>query len=292
VLAAALLAGLAFWTMLALGLHWSPIGWDARLAHRGSGAFATYLATVAPFVMLLVWPPPGGMNTGPRFSLAALALCALVLIGARLSDARILWIALAAAVAITAFCSGRRASGRTTAAAVVLVLLAALLFVDMAHDRAQLYPAATSIGDTLASDPRLAIWKRSLELIRQHPWLGNGYGLHILGPVFGEGPNVRHPHNLFVSQWLQTGAVGVALFTLMICAVGARYVAFVRSGDEALARLGAIGCAVLASFVIRNLTDDFFLRANGRILFAVNALLLAGGALRMRELLPARATPP
>jgi O-antigen ligase len=284
-IAAGLLAALAFWTALAVGFALSSGGWDASVAHRGTGAFATYLATLAPFLMLLVWRPPVGMNTGPQTAVAALVLLALVLITARMADTRILWIALAAVVAITALCVRPSLDARTSAAALVLILLFGLFFFDVARDRAQhVYPPETSVSDTLVGDPRIGIWKRSVDRIRDRPWHGHGYGLHILGPTFGEDAKVRHPHNLFMSQWLQTGAIGLALFMLMLGAVAARFVGFLRARDDALRRFGALGLAVLAAFVIRNLTDDFFLRANGKILFAANALLLGAGALRLREL--------
>jgi len=56
-----------------------------------------------------------------------------------------------------------------------------------------------------------------------------------------------------------------------------------RSGDRWLARLGALGLMVLAGFIARNLTDDFFLRANARLLFAVHGMLLGAAHLRRRQ---------
>lgn len=287
-LAGTLLAGLAFWTALAVGFALSVAGWDSRLFHRGEGAFATYLVTVSPFVALLLWRPPAGLASGPRSLAAAVLLIALVLISARLSDNRILWIALAASVIIIAAGARPRiAPVWKAAAAGLLIVVFALLFFDAARQRAELAsPGNGSVTAMLASDPRLAIWKHAIERIRARPWQGYGYGLHILGSQIGADTGDRrimHPHNLFASQWLQTGAIGLALFLLMLATLAVRYVRFVRSSDVVLARLGAIGLAVLAAFVIRNLTDDFFIRANGKILFAAHAILLGLAAARLRE---------
>jgi O-antigen ligase len=286
-LAGTLLAGLAFWTALAVGFAMSAGGWDARPFHRGEGAFATYLVTVSPFVALLLWRPPAGLASGPRSLAVAILLIALVLISARLSDNRILWVAFAASVIVIA-AGARVAQAWKAGAAALLIVVFALLFVDAVRQRAeQVSPADGSVTTTIATDPRIAIWKHATDRIRARPWQGYGYGLHILGGEIGADTGDRrimHPHNLFVSQWLQTGAIGLALFLLMLATVAARYGRFIRSSDIVLTRLGAIGLAVLAAFVIRNLTDDFFIRANGKILFAANAILLALGALRLREM--------
>ena len=182
-LAGTLLAGLAFWTALAIGFAMSTGGWDSRLFHRGEGAFATYLVTVSPFVALLLWQPPAGVGTGSRSLAVAVLLIALVLVSARLSDNRILWIAFAASVIIIAAAARPRVSAVWKgAAAVLLVVVFALLFVDAARQRAeQASPSDSSVAAALATDPRLSIWKHATDRIRARPWHGYGYGLHILG---------------------------------------------------------------------------------------------------------------
>ena len=293
VLSAALLAGLAFWTALAVGLALSASGWDLRPFHRGEGAFATYLVTVAPFLALLLWPPPVGHETGTRSLAMLIALSALVLLVARMSDNRILWMAFAASLLIIAGCTRARAAAMLKAAVIAaLVAIFAGLFVDASQQRAEQFPLPEkSVSESLAADPRLAIWKHARERIRERPWHGYGYGLHILGREIGADTGdarIRHPHNVFVSQWLQTGAIGTALFAIMLGSVAWRFVRFVRSGDSDVARIGAIGLAVVAAFVIRNLTDDFFIRANGKILFAACAMLLGAGVVHSRATIARR----
>jgi hypothetical protein len=75
----------------------------------------------------------------------------------------------------------------------------------------------------------------------------------------------------------------VGLFLALLAALGARYLRLLRQGDEHLARLGALGLSILVAFVVKNLTDDFFFRANLKLFFAVNALLLGASALRLRQ---------
>ena len=58
-----------------------------------------------------------------------------------------------------------------------------------------------------------------------------------------------------------------------------------RHADAALAPLGMMGLALIAGFVVKNLTDDFLHRHNGLVFWALNALLLglARGAKRTAE---------
>jgi len=296
VLAATWLAGFAVWTSLAAGMELSWAGWDARPLHRGEGAFATYLVTASPFLWLLAWRVPVGVRASGRDWFGAALLFALLIVTARLSENRIVWIAFAAQAIVLAMWSQRPARLPRAALLAVVVAVAAfgLLFADAARDRAhKIRPDDGSVSVVFATDPRLAIWSVAFTHIADRPWLGHGYGLHILGRELGRDTGdtlIMHPHNLFVSQWLQTGVVGVALLAAMLVAVARRLLAYARSGDVELARYGAIGLAVLAGYVVRNLTDDFFIRANGKLLFAALAMVLAAGTVRAQALARVRAS--
>ena len=289
VLLAAMLAGLAFWPALAAGFALSPVGWNARLAHMGVAAYSTYLATVAPLLLLLAWPPPLGWNARWTAPAAGALVLALVVVTARLTDNRIVWLAFGAAVVVLAVAAPRSGS-RARAALVAALALAAFgaLFADAMRDRArEVYPPRTTVGETLARDPRLAIWRHAAERLRERPLTGYGYGRLILKDELRADTGdylLTHAHNMFVSQALQTGAVGLALLVTLLGALAARYAGMVRSDDDTLRRLGALGLAVLAAFVVKNLTDDFFFRANAKLLFAVHATLLGTAVLREREL--------
>lgn len=294
---AALLAGVAFWPALAIGFALSTSGWNARLAHMGVVAYSTYLATVAPLLLLLLWPAPTGFAQGKRSTAVALLLFALLLASARLSDNRIVWVALAAAVVVLLAALRPVLSPlRLLMAGGGLLAAFALLFADVASHRAATHfgPQA-SIAAAIAADPRPAIWKYAATHIAERPWHGHGYGRLIMKDELREDTGDRlltHAHNMFVSQWLQTGGIGVMLLLAFLAALALRYLHFLRRGDPELARFGALGLAVLVAFVVKNLTDDFFFRANLKLFFAVHAILLAAGALRLRELAsPSRPAP-
>ena len=83
-----------------------------------------------------------------------------------------------------------------------------------------------------------------------------------------------HAHNLFVSQWLQTGAVGVATLVALLAALAWRYGASPRA-DGTLAAIGLAGIMMLATFVVKNLTDDFMIRPTSKEFWAINAIFLS-----------------
>ena len=291
ILAGALLGGLAFWTALAAGLALSPIGWDPGHAHWAPGVYTTWLVTVAPLALLLLWPAPAGFGSGPRAVAVAVLVVALTIATARLADARIVWIALVASLAVGAACSIRAgARPRAAPAAIMLVmfLLFGVIFADVAVRKAErVYPAGMSVAETVAADPRPEIWRGTLAYAAERPLTGHGFGLQVLADrmrVVSSDPLVTHPHNLFLGQLVQTGAVGLALFLLAVGALALHYWRLVRAGDAVLARLGTLGLMTLTGFVVRNLTDDFFLRANAKLLFAVHGILLGATALRRRAL--------
>ena len=287
-LALTVLAGLALMTGLALVL--APFGdpFAAGIWHGGVGAYATYLVLAAPVLVVLVAPPPVGFRGPTTVPVAAVLLCGLLLAAARLTDNRMVWIALAAIGATATVLAGLRWRAAVLRAPVrwlgpVAVLLVALgvLFADAAREKARVhFPPDTTVVETIERDPRLPLWSHTAALISERPWTGYGFGKEMLRQELrgslGD-PTLSHAHNVFISQWLQTGVVGLALLIALLAAIGWRYVRFYRSANDALALLGVVGLSLLAGFIVKNLTDDFLVRSNGRLFWALNAAILGWG---------------
>ena len=265
-----------------------------QVAHHGVGTWSTHVVIVAPLILLLRAPAPAGWGTGRAPTAAAIALLVLALASARATENRMVWPALLASLAVAGAASAIRwpAAGRAALArrALAFAMLAALLaaaLVDVAWRKAettQVPPA--SIERSVAEDPRLAIWPAVRDRIAEHPWIGHGFGKNILGPELSRAlgdPTLTHAHNAFASVWLQTGAIGLALFVAALAAAAWRFAGYARSRDDALALAGIAGLAILAGVVVKNLTDDFFYRTNARFLWTMLALLVAFGERRLRE---------
>ena len=293
---ATVLAAFAALAVASVAVRLTAAPWSEQLmqlAHHGVGTWSTHVVIVAPLILLVRAPERAGWGPGRVPTSAAIALLVVALASARATENRMVWPALLASLAVVGAASALRwpASGRVSLArrATPFVLLAALLagaLLDVAWRKAETTQAPPpSIERSVAEDPRLAIWPVVRDRIAERPWMGHGYGKGILGPELARelgDATLTHAHNAFASVWLQTGAIGVALFVAALAAVAWRFAGYVRSRDDALALVGVAGLAILAGFVVKNLTDDFFYRTNARFLWTTLALLVAFGERRLR----------
>ena len=286
--AAAALASFVIMAALALGYAMTPGGWDPALKHNGVGPYSTYVVLTAPLLLTLIAPTPVGLRRrGLALALGA-ALLALLVASARLTDNRMVWIALAAVFATAAIASAvrwpqtfMRSPWRWLAPVAALLVVLGFAFADAARERAEFdYPPNTSVGATIKSDPRIRLWHQLFDRIGDRVWQGYGFGRRIQAEEIASelsDLHLTHAHNLFASQWLQTGAVGLALFVAMLGALGTTFVRYVRARDDILAFLGVVGLSLLAGFVVKNLTDDFLFRSNAKEFWAVIAILVGLG---------------
>ena len=93
---------------LAIGYALTAGGWDPALKHNGVGPYSTYVVLTAPLLLTLIAPTPVGLKRrGLALALGAVLLAVLVA-SARLTDNRMVWIALAAVFATAAIASAVR----------------------------------------------------------------------------------------------------------------------------------------------------------------------------------------
>ena len=265
--------------------------------HGGIGAFSTYLVLVVPLLPMLLAPRPLGYGTGPVTVACVSSSFILLIVAARATENRMIWLAFAAGFVVAAGLAAwrwrgrlKRAPWRWTAVLLALLFVVGVLFVDAAMQRARTdrHPE-TTVTKALQDDPRFALWQHTFERIAERPWVGFGFGKSILRTELLDelrDPMLAHAHNLFVSQWLQTGAIGVAALCALLLALAWRYAAFLRSGDGVLAAIGLTGLAMLAMFLTKNLTDDFMIRPTSKEFWALSALLIGYGIRRERNLVP------
>jgi len=155
------------------------------------------------------------------------------------------------------------------------------------EERAAQVTPAGSVAASIERDPRITLWEHVVDRIAERPWTGYGFGRRVLADRLAAeigDPLLAHAHNVFASQWLQTGLVGMLAFTAFIAALALRYVRFLRSRDDTLAFVGVTGVALIAGFIAKDLTDDFLFRSNAKELWAMTAFLLGYGMRRERIL--------
>ena len=294
VLVGAALASFIFFALLAIGAVTITGHWNAGRWHHGVGAWSMWLVLIAPFIFALVAPPPAGFGGGPRLHVVGIVSLVLLVTTARMTDNRVVWIALAIVFATASIVAAlrwphtfTRTPVRWTVPLAVLMFVLSLAFADVLEKRAAQVAPAGGVAASIERDPRLTLWEHIVDRIAERPWLGYGFGRRILADRLADetgDPLLAHAHNMFASQWLQTGAVGMLLLTAFIVALALRFLRFVRSRDNTLALLGVAGLTLVVGFVARNLTDDFLFRSNAKELWAMTAFLLGYGMRRERIL--------
>jgi len=292
VLVTSALLSLAALGIVAMSMDWQGV-FDPALYHNGVGPWSTWLVLVAPLLFLLVAPKPAGFGRhAVPLSVAGILLLAIIVL-ARMTDNRIVWIALAAVFAAASIVGAlrwrahlSRAPARFVLPLLALLLVLSVAFVDSLRERANLYYRDSTLAQTLENDPRLALWEHLREKIGERPWTGYGFGRRILADSMSrelDNPLLTHAHNLFASQWLQTGLVGMLAYVAILAGLAWRFGQFVRSRDEALAVAGLAGLALIVGWVTKNLTDDFLFRSNAKEFWALSAMLLGYGMRRRRK---------
>jgi O-antigen ligase len=205
---------------------------------------------------------------------------------------RIVWIAFVAQL-LVGIATWRRlpATPRERAAmlrrlAVIAAVAFAVAFAASVAERYQrnlLHDTGVPAG--LEHDLRPKIWEAAWGKFREAPWLGHGFGREVLAPTFTPltprgvpHPEIRHAHDTFIDIVLEVGVLGLAIFLALLLALARRYAAMLR--DSELAPLGIMGLAILAGFVVKNVTDDFLHRQNALVFWALNAMLLGLASVR------------
>ena len=276
-LAGALLLALFEWIRAFFpGLYYAPRYEAVR------GYYSTHLVLVAPLLILVAWPRPVGLGAG-RVVLALAA--AGLLAGGLASENRMLWLALGVGT-LVAFAAYRRLARPSALPAGVRVAfllgvaVIALLVAVSAEFKAQRhYPQGTGPLAALALDQRPGIWSTAVKAIAERPWLGHGFGRGIVADEIvratrsrGAEQDFRHAHNIALDVALQLGLVGTIVFVVLLAALALEFARAARVA--ATAPVGIAGLTILAAFLAKNMTDDFFYRPNSLVFWALMGLLL------------------
>jgi O-antigen ligase len=267
ILGAALIAavGIGQW-VLGEGVITTEGVWRVRGFYGSPNNLALYLGRAFPLVLALAAFAPAeqgaiGSRRASRMRrwlcAAAAALLGLALL---LTYSRGAWLAgVPAALLFLAALRGRR----TLTVAVVVFLLAATLLLALAGTERLTSLLETEKGTTFF---RLQLWRSSLAMIRDHPFLGVGldnflyqYRSHYVLPTAWEEFNLSHPHNLFLDFWLRLGLGGLTVLAWLVVAFfrrGWRLYGALPAGPDALLVAGLM--AGMVNFLAHGLVDNAF----------------------------------
>lgn len=263
---AALGVGLAVLALLAFVPQLVHGSWDPRRWHVDVGNYSTHAVMTLP-LLAWAWLRAEGLRWA-RLAIVAIALATVVV--TYWTENRMAWPTLAAMAAVAALLASRcQAPGhRRRLAALTLAAIAAsaaLFFMAQHHRQQTLAARGQGITADLSTDPRLRIWGEAVRRIGEAPWAGRGFGRGTLRQPPGahadgiQDPSQWHAHNVFFNVTLSLGAVGLALF-LWVWGAIARELAHAVRAPPPWRWCAVLGVALLVGLVLKNATDDFFVR--------------------------------
>ena len=265
--------------LFAPGQRWFDLGRFGDV-----GTVSTFLVTVLPVFLLFA------LRSEPHSAtrIGSLVIAAGCLGAGFLTLNRAFWIATAAEITIFALFSMRywKARFRTVSMLAVGALVAALALAEVftaSESRIALAAPGTGVWEFLSGDPRGELWRYAATRIADNPWIGAGLGKWTSGDAFNahfNDPLLMHAHNTFLNRALETGLPGLLAFIMLLAQVAVAFRRVARSSDAGTAAIGAAGLALIAGVVIKNLTDDFFVRQNALLFWSLVGAGLGAAAAR------------
>lgn len=249
---------LAHWLYMAAG-EADAVGWIQEIHDYwpGRGVASTLAVFALPLAAWLA-------ARGRRWPGGALLVVAL-LVGSQNWN-RMFWLAALTALLPCLFMFRLPRPARIAVIAVVALAIAGA-FGYAVGGRASVDPQApASVQEAVVKDPRWTIWPAWTELALQRPVLGHGLGYRTMQQLAKEklpqslyqfsAASFTHGHNLLLDTFVQLGAVGLALYLLLLGDLLRRFWRQLAAGaEERLAAVG--GIALILGMLAKNATDDF-----------------------------------
>jgi len=271
---------------LALGtMRYAQLGTWFDLGEYGDvGTLSTFFVTVLPLLLFLALRSRA--HSAER--IGAIALISGCLVAGFLTLNRMFWFAAAAEIVIFAVSSIRswQTPRRELWMAGVVAVVAVLAITEIllaSQSRIALAAPGTGLWDFVVEDPRGELWRFAVREIAEHPLLGTGIGKWSSRALFDaqfHHPMLLHAHNLFLNRALETGLPGLAAFVVLLGSVAILFRRMARSDDGGTSAIGAAGLALVVGVILKNLTDDFFIRQNAMLFWSLTGAALGAGAAR------------
>ncbi len=262
--------GLAVMVLCGVALYYFPQSWERYLVghHGGPGYLSSGLIAVFPCIVMAGW---FGRRTGCRWVLVcSAALVGLVLVAGYTTLNRTIWMAVAVQTLIMV---GMLVRLRQVWLLVGIGLVAGTTAITLRIH-------AERGGIEISRDPRLALWSEVIDIAKERPLTGYGFGRGLLKRNLQEEFHnhlLWHAHNLFLDTVLQTGIVGLGLLLLLIAAVLREGWLMTRAAEPFVMACGITLVTLVVGVVIRNLTDTLLVRQNALFFWGAVGVLLAWG---------------
>jgi O-antigen ligase len=214
-----------------------------------------------------------------------------LMVGARGVQRKLLWGGLLAPHAAILLATGSRTAVAATVIALAVfsvilaprlkVVVSIALVVVLAAGLTQsqvpsvfaryltLFDTATYVREE--SDPSLGtrrqIWSETIDLAKEHPWAGYGYGVGLFSKVFQGSRNgvyqqlgsPPHAHNVWLQALFEIGAIGLVLFTAVLGSVMITLLPALRHDRPRDERaIAAIAVGGLIGIVVHSMTEGLY----------------------------------
>lgn len=286
-----LMIGFLIISASAISAAWMAGDWVTDAPHGGVGDYSTYLILILPFFLLIA-----AKNPIPRFPVnPAWLLLPILLIGGQLTLNRTFWPALltvsASFILLHRFRTRSfRISGNILGITLLLGLLTVTPFIEAVKDKSTLTGTNTEIlTKTFQQDQRIPLWAFAIEHISEHPLTGAGFGRGAMRQTLTErfdNGQLWHAHNLFLNYTLQMGVGGLLTILILFSAMARAFWRLYRATQMEASLIGIVGLALLSGIIVKNMTDDFFVRQNALLFWAIAGMSLGYGQRLVAEKTP------
>ena len=240
------------------GLDPYPVG----AIYAGALSNAGYVATVLPFLAA------AAMLASGKRRVAMLGVILLLLLMAYGTTNRGVWLYLLVELAVFGGLYLIRVDlppkirTRVIALMVATAILGTGVLLFAAKGRLGLQGGPSDIiAGTAKADLRPQLWKDSIDLIRERPFTGAGFGTMVLGREMQEQQNNlnhTHAHNIVLNYALQLGVFGPLIFAFLFYSLGREFWKLTRLPDRELLLLGIAGLSMISGVLAAGMIEDLF----------------------------------
>ena len=138
--------------------------------------------------------------------------------------------------------------------------------------------------DMVGKDTRPAIWSAYLELAKQHPWLGVGFGRSLPSRTYHLNENAEfrqidvhaptHAHNLLLGLTLEVGLIGLAVWLYLHVALLRLAIQHARPRGNREKAWAAAVVALVLSMLVKNSTNDLMVFGNALLFWSLLGAML------------------
>ena len=225
-------------------------------------------------------PKRRGSESGSRWPAVCLSAATLLLIGILYSLSRMGFVACLFSILVMGLSLLMAGSSHPLRrkAVPVLVLLILLAFVFLPSDPLIARFADLSSAEEVSEQDRLQVWKETLGLIREFPWLGSGLGTYesvfLKHKEVGEMMRDNYAHNDYLQGLAELGLLGFSLVATFLSLVLMKTVSAISAATSPSVRYLAVACLGSMSAILLHSVTDFnlYVEPNAMLLSWVSAI--------------------